>query len=154
MSDPNLPAPRAAGSSQDEQVKASHLSMLGEVRDAIARDFSDEAFAQRLGVTRKAIDVAVAGIDALFSPESLPQASTRRLGGAAAAEAAGYAPEDVNVAAVVGDKADSAPALPDPDEKMEILSGDISPVSEAAPDNMTTDPRVNPRLSEDGPGHD
>lgn len=123
------------------------LSRLGEVRDMVAREFADEIFAQRLGVTRQALDVAVAGVDALYQGSSLPAEATRILGAKAQAETAGENPGDVNVAPRVGDK-DGATQLPDPDEKWTRDYADPNPVSEAAPGNMTTDPEANPRLKD------
>lgn len=150
MTDVNLPAPRMPGSDTDEAQRADLHSKLGHVRDTIARDFSDEVFAHRLAVLRSAVEVAVKAIDALYDGATMPAESTRYLGAVAAAEAAGDNPESVNVAPVVGDKAESSPQLPDPREKAEQVAEPANPLSEAAPGNMTTDPRVNPNLNDDG----
>lgn len=148
MTDPNLPAARTDDG--DERQRASLLSAIGDVRDVLARDFADEVFAHRLAAGRKALDVAVAAVDALYTSgkAGLSEEYTRLLGGRAAAETAGLNPDDVNVATPVGSKEEAAPGLPNPNDRVTVEPVGVNPPAEAAPGNMTTDPEANPRLKD------
>jgi hypothetical protein len=136
------------GSPADERLKQSIQGALGDARDSLARRFGDEVYAQRLQVTRNALDVALAGIDALFSTAGQAAESLRLLGAKAAAETNGETVEDANVVAKAGDKVGAA-QLPDIDEKALIeRDGSLNSPADAAPGNMTTDPQVNPNLED------
>lgn len=143
--EPSTQATLSSGEIGRERVRGILLGKLGDVRDTVSRDCSDEIYAQRLGVLRQAVDVAVAAVDALYSTAGRSPEQNRLIGVKAGKEAAGESVEDVNVAVRTGSK-DGVADLPDPDEIELRDVNDPNPVAEAAPGNMTTDPEANPRL--------
>jgi hypothetical protein len=100
-----------------ERTRIELLSHVGEVRDTLQADCSDEVFAHRLQASLKAIDVLIAGIDALYANAGQAEQSTRLLGAKASAETNGEDVEDANVASRVGERK-GATQLPDVDERL------------------------------------
>lgn len=151
MTDPNVPAKRVPGSPVDQRVKEDLYSGLAEVRGVLARDFSDEIYAQRHAAVTKGLDVVFAGLDALYGAAGHAEETLSKLGAKAAAETRGEIVPDDNVITVPEGSFKSS-NLPDlPDQREHVLyppTAPLNPLGDAAPDNMTTDPRVNPNLDD------